>query len=311
MTRKQAASGWVTACALLSLGTLFAPRPAAAQQAPPPLETIHVAGNVYMLQTPTAGGNIGVFVGPDGVLLVDDQFSAIPDSIVAAVAAISDAEIRFLINTHIHPDHIGGNENLAELGVLIFAHDHVRLRMLTGLRIPRRGGIAFPQPPEGARPVVTYSEAITFHLNGEQVRVFLAPPAHTDGDSFVYFSGSDVLHLGDVFRTNMYPIIDVYNGGSFSGMIEAIEIAIGLAGPDTKVIPGHGFGFTDRDGLIEVLVMMLDIRHEVTTMIVEGHTLKEVMAANLPAAYDEQWGQEATWNASDLLPIVYNEYSGR
>jgi len=109
----------------------------------------------------------------------------------------------------------------------------------------------------------------------------------------------------------MYPIIDVYNGGSFSGMIEAIEIAIGLAGPDTKVIPGHGFGFTDRDGLIEVLVMMLDIRHEVTTMIVEGRTLKEVMAANLTAAYDEQWGQEATWNASDLLPIVYNEYSGR
>ena len=264
-----------------------------------------------MLQTPTAGGHIGVFVGPDGVLLVDDQFSAIPDSIVAAVAAISDSEIRFLINTHIHPDHIGGNENLAELGVLIFAHDHVRLRMLTELRIPRRGGTAFPQPPEGARPVVTYSDAITFHLNGEQVRVFLAPPAHTDGDSFVYFSGSDVLHLGDVFRTNMYPIIDVYNGGSFSGMIEAIEIAIGLAGPDTKVIPGHGFGFTDRDGLIEVLVMMLDIRHEVTTMIAEGRTLEEVMATNLTAAYDEQWGQEATWNASDLLPIVYNEYSGR
>jgi len=145
---------------LLSLGTLFAPRPAVTQQAPPPLETIHVAGNVYMLQTPTAGGNIGVFVGPDGVLLVDDQFSAIPDSIVAAVAAISDTEIRFLINTHIHPDHIGGNENLAELGVLIFAHDHVRLRMLTGLRIPRRGGIAFPQPPEGATDPALRRDAI-------------------------------------------------------------------------------------------------------------------------------------------------------
>lgn len=276
---------------------------------PPPLETIHVAGNVYMLQTPTAGGNIGVFVGPDGVLLVDDQFSPIPDSIIAAVAGISDAEIRFLINTHIHPDHIGGNENLAELGVLIFAHDHVRLRMLQELRIPRRGGISFPQPPEGARPVVTFSEAITFHLNGERVHVFLAPPAHTDGDSFVYFSDSDVLHLGDVFRTNMYPIIDVYNGGTFSGMIEALEIAIGMAGPDTKVIPGHGFGFTDRQGLLEVLVMMLDIRHDVTTMIAQGRTLEEVMAAGVTDAYDEKWGREATWNASDFLPIVYNEFS--
>ena len=135
---------------MLSLGTLFAPRPAAAQQAPPPLETIHVAGNVYMLQTPTAGGNIGVFVGPDGVLLVDDQFSAIPDSIVAAVAAISDAEIRFLINTHIHPDHIGGNEKLAARSVLILAHDNVRVRALERLRFPRGGGRFVAQPPEGA-----------------------------------------------------------------------------------------------------------------------------------------------------------------
>ena len=135
---------------------------------------------------------------------------------------------------------------------MIVAHDNVRMRMLRELRIPRRGGIAFPQPPEEALPVLTFGEAITFHMNGEEVRVFLVPPAHTDGDSFVYFSGSDVLHCGDVFRTNMYPIIDVYNGGSYSGMIDALEIAIGLSGPNTKVIPGHGRGFTDRTGLIEV-----------------------------------------------------------
>lgn len=273
-----------------------------------PFRTIHVAGNVYMLQTPTAGGNIGVFIGPEGVLLVDDQFAPLTESIISAIGEISDVEIRFLINTHVHPDHIGGNENLAELGVLIFAHDNVRLRMLEPLRIPRRGGISFPQPPEGARPVVTYTDAVTFHLNGEQVRAFLVPPAHTDGDSFVYFSGSDVLHMGDVFRTNMYPIIDVYNGGTFSGMIEALEIAIGLAGPGTKVIPGHGFGFTDRNGLIEVLVMMLDIRDKVTAMIAQGRTLDEVMAAKITAAYDTQWGQVESWNAEDLLPIVYNEF---
>ena len=216
-----------------------------------------------------------------------------------------------IVLTHVHPDHIGGNESLANMGAIIVAHDNVRLRMLTELRIPRRGGISYPQPPEGARPIITFSEAITFHLNGEEVRVFLVPPAHTDGDAFVYFAGSDVLHMGDVFRTNMYPIIDVYNGGSFSGMIDALEIGIGMSGPETKVIPGHGAGFTDREGVVEVLIMMLDIRERVTRMIAQGSTLDEVLAAEVTAAYDAKWGQVASWNADDLLPIVYNEFKGR
>ncbi len=272
------------------------------------LITTHVAGNVYTLQTPAAGGNLGVLIGPDGVLLVDDQFAPLTEAIVQAVRGISDEEIRFVINTHVHPDHIGGNASLAGLGALIVAHDNVRMRMLRELRIPRRGGSAFPQPPEEALPILTFGEAITFHMNGEEVRVFLVPPAHTDGDSFVYFSGSDVLHLGDVFRTNMYPIIDVYNGGSFSGMIDALEIAIGLSGPNTKVIPGHGRGFTDRTGLIEVLVMMLVIREAITRMIAQGMTLDEVLAAKPTAEYDEKWGQVASWNESDLIPIIYNEF---
>lgn len=274
-----------------------------------PLETIHVQGSVYSLQNPTGDGNVGFFVGSDGVLLVDAQFAPLSEAIVGAVRGVSTQEISFLVNTHVHPDHIGGNENLAELGLTILAHDNVRFRMLQELRIPRRGGVNFPQPPEAARPILTYTSAVTFHLNGEEIRVFLVPPAHTDGDSFVYFTGSDVLHTGDVFRTSMYPIIDVYNGGSFSGMIEALEIAIGLVGPQTKVIPGHGVGFTDRTGLIEVLVMMLDIRHEVTTLIAQGLTLEEVISAAVTSAYDEKWGQVESWTAADLIPIVYNEYS--
>ena len=271
---------------------------------------IPVQGQVYMLQTPSAGGNIGVLPGPEGVLLVDDQVPRLTESVIQGVREISDEEIRFVINTHVHIDHQGGNEALANMGATLVAHDNVRLRMLERLRIPRGGGRVSPAPPERARPLLTFDHAMTFHMTGEEVRAFLVPPAHTDGDSFVYFVDSDVLHTGDVFRTNMYPIIDVYNGGSVSGMIEVMEIAIGMSGPNTKIIPGHGFGFTDRDGLIEVLTMLVDIREKVTEMITDGMHLEEVLAANPTAEYDEQWGQVPSWNESDLVPIIYNEAGG-
>ena len=269
-----------------------------------------VAGQVHMLEAPGAGGNIGVFSGPDGVLLVDDRFDQDVDALLRAVGEITDQSIDYVINTHIHPDHIGGNNRLAAYGVTILAHDSVRLRMLTELRIPRRGGIFFDQPPAAARPVITYSEGITFHLNGEQVQVFLAPPAHTDGDSFVFFSESDVLHLGDVFRTNMYPIIDHYNGGSFLGMIAAMGLAIGMAGPDTKVIPGHGEGVADRDDMLAVQDLLFTLRDRVQLRIDRGLTLAEILAENPFSDLDDRWGQVPSWGAADLLPIIYAELSG-
>jgi len=274
------------------------------------LTTAHAGGKVYMVQRPGGGGNVGMFVGPDGVLLVDSLFAPLADRLVAAVRQVTDREIRFLINTHIHPDHIGGNEPLAIRGVLIFAHDNVRLRALEQLRFPRRGGQFVPRPPEKARPVVTYNDRVSFHLNGEEVRAFLAPPAHTDGDTFVYFPESDVLHLGDVFRTTSYPIIDVYNGGTLAGTIKALEIGIAMAGPDTKVIPGHGLAIVGRSALVEFRDMVVDIRDRVRTMISKGRTLDEVMAARPTAAYDARWGQEASWTADDLIPIVYHELGG-
>ena len=274
------------------------------------LTTLPVAGNVHMVMRPGGGGNVGVFAGPDGVLLVDSLFAPLADRLVAAVREVSDGDIRFLVNTHVHPDHIGGNEPLAERGVLIFAHDNLRVRALERLRFPRGGGRFAPQPTVGARAVVTYNDAVSFHFNGEEVRAFLAPPAHTDGDTFVYFPDSDVLHLGDVFRTTSYPIIDVYNGGTLAGTIAALELAIEMAGPTTRVIPGHGLRVVDRDAMVEFLDMILDVRERVLTMIEEGTTLDDVMAAGLTTAYDAKWGQEAGWTANDFVPIVYQQLGG-
>jgi len=270
-----------------------------------------VAGNVYMVQRPGGGGNIGVQVGPDGVLLVDSLFAPLTDRLVAAVKQVTDEEIRFLLNTHIHGDHTGGNENLARMGVLIFAHDNTRLHFLEERsRVPRDGGRFGPQQPAAARPLITFNDTMSFHLNGEQVQAFLAPPAHTDGDVFVYFPESDVLHLGDVYRTTSYPIIDVYNGGTLRGTIAAMDKAIDLAGPDTKVIPGHGLEVVGRDELVEFRDMILDIQEQVLAMIREGKKLDEVMAARPTAAYDAEWTDDPGWGPEDFVPIVYYQLGG-
>ena len=270
-----------------------------------------VAGNVYMVQRPGGGGNIGVQVGPDGILLVDSLFAPLADKLVAAVAQVSDEKIRFLVNTHIHIDHVGGNENLAEMGVMIFAHDNTRLRFFEERsRFPRAGGSFVPQQPAAARPLITFNDTMSFHLNGEEVRAFLAPPAHTDGDVFVYFPKSDVLHLGDVYRTTSYPIIDLYNGGTLRGTIAAIDQAIELAGPDTKFIPGHGLEVVGRDELVEFRDMILDIQGQVLVMIREGKKLDEVMEAQPSAAYDAQWTDDPGWGPEDFIPLVYYQLGG-
>ena len=274
------------------------------------LEVIPVQGDVYMLQTAAAGGNVGVLPGPDGVLLVDNQVPNLSEAVVRGVRRITNEPLRFVINTHVHIDHIGGNTLMSGMGATIIAQENVHRRMLRELRIPRGGGRFIPQPAESARPLMTFGETATFRMNGEEVQVFHVPPAHTDGDSFVYFVDSDVLHAGDVFRTNMYPIVDVYNGGTVGGMIEAMEIAVDLAGPNTKVIPGHGFGYTDRDGLIEFLDMLTDVRDRVREMVAEGLWLDEVLAAGPTAAYDARWRGTESWNEQDLIPIIYSEVGG-
>ena len=249
----------------------------------------HVAGSVYYLEG--AGGNIGLSVGEDGVVMIDDQFAGLTDKILAAIRTLSDGEIRFVVNTHVHGDHTGGNENLGRMGILILARDEVRVRLMESA-------------PEDALPVLTYSGAITIHLNGEEVHVFSVAPAHTDGDSYIYFRDSDVLHAGDAFRTTGFPFIDLANGGTLDGTIEALATAIGLMGPDTKIVPGHGMVSTRQD-VIEFRDMVLDVKARVAEMVERGLSYDQVAAADPTAPYNAKWG-----DPERFLTGVYAELAG-
>ena len=276
---------------ILASGNALLPSEALSQRNFDNVEIVvhHVAGSVYYLQG--QGGNIGVSVGEDGVVMIDDQFAPLTDRIVAAIRQISDASIRFLINTHVHGDHTGGNENLGRMGVLILARDQVRVRLAA-------------QSPEDALPVLTYSDAITIHLNGSEVHAAPLPPAHTDGDSYIHFRDDDVIHAGDVFRTTGYPYIDQNNGGTLWGTIDALAVLIGLAGPDTKLIPGHG-DVSTREDVIEFRDMILTVRDRVAALVEDGASYGQVAAASPTAEWDARWG-----DPERFLTAVYAELAG-
>ena len=249
-----------------------------------------VAGNVSYIQG--SGGNIGLFTGDDGVFLIDDQYAPLTDKIVAAIRTVSAKPIRFLVNTHMHPDHTGGNENFGKMGTMIFGHDNVRSQMAIS---------DYAQEP----PLVTFSDDMTFHINGETVHVFKTPDAHTNGDVYIKFESSNVIHTGDVFRTTSYPYIDSNNGGSFLGTIKAYDLLIEESDTDTKIVPGHGVVSSVAD-VRAFRDMMLVIRDRVASAIREGKSLEEVQVAGLTAEYDERWDSgRRIGSAATLIESVY------
>ena len=249
----------------------------------------HVAGSVYYLEG--RGGNIGLSIGEDGIIMIDDQFAPLTEKIVAAIRSLSDGEIRFLINTHVHGDHTGGNENLGNMGVLILARDEIRVRLAQ-------------QAPAAALPVLTYSDAITIHLNGEEVYAFPVPPAHTDGDTFIHFKDSDVVHTGDVFRTTAFPVIDTNNGGTLKGTLEALGRLIGIAGPNTKILPGHGV-VSNREDVMGFRDMVLDVSRQVEDLMARNMSYDQVARADPTAAYNAQYG-----DPDRFLRALYTELGG-
>jgi cyclase len=274
------------AVAGLAAGAFTAARPTE-QNAPPPLRTEKVTEGVYMLVG--MGGNIGVSVGQDAVFLVDDQYAPYTEQIRQAVASIGKGDIRFILNTHWHGDHTGGNENFGKAGSLIVAHDNVRKRMSAEQFLEAFNQKVAPSPTV-ALPVVTFGNDVTFHLNGDEIRATHVAPAHTDGDSIVRFTKANVLHTGDLYFNGLYPFIDVSTGGSLNGMIAAADQMLGMVDPNTKIIPGHG-PLADRAALQRYRDMLAGIRDTVTPLVRSGRTLEQVIAANPTAKWDPQWGQ--------------------
>lgn len=263
------------------------------------IRTEHVAGKVHVLYG--AGGNIGVLVDEDGIVLIDDQFAPLTDRILEALKALSPGPVRFLVNTHWHGDHTGGNENLGRQGVLILAHDHVHERLANPQRFENASRNRDALPRE-ALPTISYNDSLSLHL-GEEVRAVHYPHAHTDGDSILYFKTSNAVHMGDIFFAGRYPFIDIASGGNLLGVIAAVADTLERIGDSTRVIPGHG-EVTDRAALAAYLAMLETARDRVGAMIAEGRTLEEVKAARPMADHDDVWGSGFI-NPESFLEQVY------
>jgi len=251
------------------------------------IRTQQLAPTVYMLVG--AGGNLGLSAGADSVFLVDDQFAPLTPKIEAAIARITPRPVRFVLNTHWHFDHTGGNENLGKAGALIVAHENVRKRMSVENFIEFLGMKTQPDP-KAALPVVTFTRDVTFHVNGDEVRVMHVPNAHTDGDAIVHFTKSDVIHMGDVFFNQLYPFIDTSSGGRVEGVVAAVDRALALAGASTKIIPGHGPLGTRAD-LQAYRDMLATIAGRMGEHVRAGRSLEQAIAAKPTADFDAAWGK--------------------
>ncbi|MDY6843973.1 MAG: MBL fold metallo-hydrolase, partial [Thermodesulfobacteriota bacterium] len=264
------------------------------------------AEKIYMLWDSDGMGNTIVLTGDDGVLMIDTKVENSIDKLLAEIAALCKKPIRFVIATHWHYDHVGGNEKVAKTGATIIAHENVRKRMSIEHDMKMLNTKA-PPAPEMARPLVTFQKEITFHLNGEYVKVFHVEPGHTDGDSVIYFKNANVIHMGDLYFEGLYPYIGIYSGGSINAMIKAINQILPMIDENTKVVPGHG-PVSKKAQLQEYVSMLTAIRDNISQLMQKGTTMEEVISAKPTQAFDEKWGK-GFLSPDKFTELVYMDLS--
>lgn len=249
------------------------------------VDTQKVAAGIWYLHD--CGGNMTALIGADGTLLVDDEFGPQTPAILAKLKTLGGAAPRFVINTHYHRDHTGGNASMREAGAIVIGQSNLYARLAQVQRTPPDGSAPMPVPAAGL-PMLTFDQAMTLHFDGEAVRVRHLPPGHTDGDSVVFFVPANVVSMGDLFFNGIYPVIDVEAGGSVGGMIRDIDQVLPLMDGKTVVIPGHG-PVADKAALVRFRDMMATVRDTVRTLINQGKTLEQIQAARPTAAFDAKW----------------------
>jgi len=270
------------------------------------VRTEKLADDVWVLYG--AGGNIGLCSGPDGAMLVDDQFAPLSEKILAAVKAANDVPLRWVVNTHWHGDHVGGNEAMAAAGATLIAHDRVRQRLIEGQDNKTFNRKVDPAPAK-ALPLITFNDSTTLHVNGEDAVAFHVPPAHTDGDVVVWFPKANVVHMGDTFFSSTYPIIDLESGGHIDGLIATSERVLPRIGDATKVIPGHG-QVSDKAGLQRYHDMLVGVRAAVAKLVKQKKSVDDAVAAKPTAPWDDAWGKG--YMKPDMFTrIVYTDLSAK
>jgi len=253
------------------------------------IKTTKIADNFYTLEG--QGGTIGVLIGPDGVFMVDTQFAPLSEKIAAAIKQLTPQPIKFVVNTHVHGDHTGGDVNFGKMGATIISREELRYR-LAHPNPQASGQPGVPMAPEGL-PKQTYRDRLTLHMNGQEIQLIAIPRAHTDGDTMVYFPALDIIMTGDFYRSVQYPNIDRNNGGTLPGMVEGLGAVIGRAGPNTKIIPGHG-PIVGRDAVVAHRDVVLAVRERVAALVAQGKTEDEVVAAKVIADLDPKIQQPGT-----------------
>ena len=265
------------------------------------INTTKLTDSIYMLEG--SGGNIALSIGQDGAFIVDDQFAPLTEKIKKAISKITDKPIKFVINTHWHSDHTGGNENLGEIGAIIVSHDNVRKRLSTDQAI-EFFNMTIPALSEKGLPIVTFSDNMTIYQNGEAIKIIHVDNGHTDGDSIVYFTKNNVIHVGDDFSDKSYPIIDISSGGSIDGLITSLGTISSTINNETRVISGHT-GISNKTKVNDFTSMLKDIRDQVNQMKSEGKSLEEIIASKPTSKHDEIFYDYTFIKPEDFVTFVY------